>query len=715
MLVALPSSIAFGVLVFSAAGPSRGAMGALAGALGAAALGLFAPLIGGNGGFITAPCAPAAAIMSGFVAGLVGAGTSDITQIVALMTLTALLSAGMQVAFGLLGIGRAIKYIPYQVVTGYLSGVGLIIAVGQLPRWLGIKVGSPLIGSLVDPSSWRWESVLVGFATMAATVAAPRLTKAVPGAIVGLGAGLASYFSLALFQPELLQTSANPLVIGPITSDSSPLSAARTALQALGSVTLGDLRSVTATAATLAVLLSIDTLKTGVVLDALTARRHNSNRELVAQGVANAISALVGGMPGAGTMGPTLVNVTSGGRTPASGFFEGIFAVTAFFALRSLIAFVPIAALAGILLVVAARMFDLRLLRLLKQPATRIDFAVICAVIIVAKTIGLIQSSLVGIGLSVLLFMRAQIRGSVIRRKRDLREVASKTKRLAAEAELLEQHGDQGLLVELQDDLCFGTTDQLYTDLAADLQHRRYILLDLRRVQSMDYTAGHLLHQLHQRLAERGGRLLLSGLPSGVPTRQDIERYLTQLGLLNTEGGIPVHETRNDALEWMEQHILQAAGWSGRASDAPLELADVELFRDLDQAVLSSLAAIATPVELAAGEALFRQGEQGGILYVIRRGAIEILLPLPGGKRHHLATMARGDYFGELSFLDNDLRSADAIAKRETAVFQLSRAAFDQLARKEPVLAAKVFARIASMVSRRMRATNAELRALEDR
>ena len=714
MLVALPSAIAFGVLVFTAIGPEHAGAGAMAGALGTVALGLIAPFVGGNGGFITAPCAPAAAVMSGLAGALAAKHDMPVEHVVALMVLAALLSAGMQIGYGLLRLGRFIKYIPYQVVSGYLSGVAVIIALGQLPKLLGIRGGAHLIDGLADPRSWQWPGIVVGCVTIGVTVLAPRVTRRIPAAILGLAFGIGSYFVITLFRPELLTVDHNALVVGPIDASGSLRDVVTQGVSSLGDLALSDVSLVLATAVTLSVLLSIDTLKTGVVLDVLTRRRHNSNRELVAQGTANAVAALAGGMPGAGTMGPTLVNVTSGGRTPLSGFLEGAFACVAFLALRSVIAWVPIGALAGILLVIAGKMFDWKYLRLVLQRGTRLDFAVITIVIAVAVGVGLIQSSVVGIGLAILLFIRDQISGSVILRKRDLCEVASKTSRLSEARALLDQHGDQGALVELQGNLFVGTTDQLLSELMEDLQRRTYILLDIRRVQSMDYTAGNLFRQMVDRLAERGGRLLLSGVPSSLPTRQDIERYLTELGLLGNDG-IAVHETRDDALEWMENQILAGHGWSSQEERAPLELSEIELFREFDADMLAQLAAIVEPVHLDAGERLFSQGAEGDELYLIRRGAVEILLPLPEDKRHHLATMSRGDYFGEVAFLDKGKRSADAEAKTDTDLFALSRERFNTVVFGDALVGAKVFARLALMVSRRIRAANVELRILEQR
>jgi len=715
MLVALPSAIAFGVLTFTAVGPSYAGVGASAGALGAAVLGLVAPLVGRNGGFVTAPCAPAAAVLSGFAIHAVRSDASDPERVLGLMIVAALLAAGMQIGFGALKLGRFMKFIPYQVVTGYLSGVAVIIAVGQVPKWLGFGPGVGFFHGLSQPSAWQWPGIVVGAITIVITFVAPRITRVVPEVILGLLAGVASYFLIAIAVPELLSTSDNVLVVGPIAANGSLLQDLTRGVSVLGTTRLADLELVLATSATLAVLLSIDTLKTGVVLDALTRTRNDSNRELIAQGVANACSAITGAMPGAGTMGPTLVNITSGGRSPRSGFLAGVFALLVFALLRTLLAWIPLGALAGILMVVAWKMFDWKLFRLLLRRGTRLDFFVITAVILAAVGIGLIQASVVGIILAILIFIRDQARSSVIRDKRDLRQVSSTTSRPAEHRDVLQRTGNKGLLVELQDNLFFGTTDQLFSDLADDLQTRRFILLDFRRLQSMDYTAGHLLKRMEDQLEEHDGKLLLAGMPSTLPTGDSLEKYLTDLGVLGRKRGVRVFETRNAALEWMEDCLLEAAGFPPRSDETVLGIRELELFRELDDQALEAIESASSTRIVQAGERVFSRGDSGDELFLVLKGAVDISLPLGEGIRHHLVTIARGDYLGEVAFLDRGHRSADATARTETHLLALSRTRFNAIARANPVVATMVFARLATLLSKRLRTVNAELRALERR
>ena len=714
MLVALPSAIAFGVAAFTAAGPGLAGAGALTGILGAVALGITAPLVGRNAGFITAPCAPAAAVLAGLAAELAGEGSFPPERILGFLAVTAALSAGLQIVYGSLGAGKMMKYIPYQVVTGYLSGVAVIIFMGQMPKLLGVASGLHFLEAVTAPEMWQWQGIAVGVVTIAVTGLAPRVTQRVPAVILGLAAGILAYFAIAATQPDLLQLTDNRLVIGPITASGSVVDAVAQRVGMLRSFTGSDLSLILAPAITLSVLLSIDTLKTGVVLDALTRRRHNSNRELVAQGVANLASFGVGGMPGAGTMGASLVNVTAGSRTVLSSLLEGVLALGAVLLFGKLIAWVPIGALAGILLVVSWRMFDFDMFRLARHRSTRLDFVVILAVILVAETVGLIQASVVGVCLAIILFIRDQVRGSIIVVKRDLTEARSRRRRTDEENGLLDRRGAEALLIQLKDDLFFGTTDQLLSDLDPDLATRRYILVDIRRVQSMDYTAAHLFEQIRYRLAERQGALLICGMPSSGPQRQDIERYLAQLGVLGA-GGVQVFETRDGALEWMEDRVLETAGWTSGDDDPPLDLPQLELFRGLDPTSLGELRALTGERTLEPGQSLFARGDAGDEMYLVRKGRVSILLPLAGGKVHHLATVGPGEMFGELSFLDRGQRSADAVAVTRTDLYVLSRARLDALEKTDAPLSAHLFERVAREISRRLRIANMELRALEER
>lgn len=718
MLVALPSSVAFGILVYSSLGQEYSGRGAMAGLLGAAVLGLITPFIGRNPGLISAPCAPAAAVLAALVSELLaGKEGASLTAagILPILAWTTLLSALLQILYGTLGGGKLIKFIPYQVVTGYLSSVGLIIAIGQLPKLFGFPKGTPLFSGLFAPSLWKWESLLVGIVTIAFTLLAPRLTKRIPPAICGLFGGITAYLALGFFVPSLRQLEGNPLVIGAIQANGSILEQVYAQLSSLFEVKWETLKLVFIPALTLSILLSIDTLKTCVGLDALTQTRHQPNRELIGQGLGNLASFFVGGMPGAGTMGPTLVNVTSGGRTPRAGVIEGLFVLLALLLLGKWIAWVPIGALAGILLVIAWRMFDRNVFKLLLHPLGRIDFAVIASVILVALSVDLIAASGIGIAMAILLFIRDQIHTGVIFRKYELGQLSSKTRRGEAERRVLEQNGGDGLICLLQGNLFFGTTDQLYSQLDHDIQNKRFLLMDLRRVRSIDYTAAHLFEQIHNRLEKRGGNLMFCGMPSGAFVQVQFERYLEELGLLKKGNGILVWDTLDEGLEWMEEQTLAARGFGHRSQQSLLSLPEFNLFREFDESTLAAIGSCVSELFVDSGKKVFSCGDSGDEVFFVRSGSVRILMPLSAGKHHHLTTISKGGIFGQMGFLDREARTVDAEAKEPLHLYALSRQKFNERSRSHAAVGAQVFARLALATAHRLRSVDEELRLLQER
>lgn len=712
-LVALPASIAFGVAIYTPLGTGAG-VGALAGLLGATALGTVAPLLGGTPRLVTAPCAPAVAVMSAFAVEMAKKYPGQEARVIVLMTLVGLLAAALQVGLGLARAGTIIKYIPYPVVTGYLSGVGIVILMKQLPALLGLATGVKLGHGLATPSLWRWPSLVVGGATIAAMVLAPRLTKAIPAAVIGLLGGIVAYAGLALLLPELRSLAGNALVIGQLGgSGPSFFEAFSARMASIRGLHLADVTHVVGPATTLAVVLSLDTLKTCVLVDAVTGSRHESNRELFGQGVANAASAVIGGVPGAGTSGATLVNVASGGQTRWSAFIEGVAVLVAYLALSGVVAWAPLAALAGILAVVAFRMFDWGVFSWVRRRSTTFDFVVVAVVIAVAVGVDLISASAVGVALSILIFIRNESRGAVIRRKLYGDKVFSKCRRTPALVDILTRHGQETVVVELQGSLFFGTTDQLRTQLEEDLSSRRTIIFDLRRVDALDLTAAHILEQMIAQLHKRGASAVFCNLPHFFAGQPDVAGYLREVGLVSPDDPHAIFEQLSDALAWAEERILAENGAPDDDDEAPLDLLAMSMFAGRKKETTEELIHCVESRPVRAGEAVFRQGQQGDEIFFIRKGTVRISLPVDG-KGLHVASFGRGDFFGEIVFLDGGVRTADAIAEVDTELFVLSRRRFDALASAHPRLGQAVFAGLARVLALRMRVADGAISTLEE-
>ncbi|MCM8594115.1 SLC26A/SulP transporter family protein [Accumulibacter sp.] len=714
MLVALPSAIAFGVTIYSAIGAEYAGLGALAGILGATALGLVAPALGGTNRLITAPCAPAAAVLSAFAIELVQHGVAP-ASIVLMLTALGLVSGLVQLMLGFMGVGSLIRYIPFPVVSGYLTGVGLIIIGSQIPKFLGAPAGTPWWRALISPELWHWQSALVGGVTAAVMILAPLVTRAVPAAILGLLAGVAAYFGLAAADESLLVMEGNKLIIGPLGGTASSMLEAITGRwQEIGELKLSQIGALLGTALTLAVLLSIDTLKTAVVLDALTRGRHDSNRELIAQGLGNVASACAGGMPGAGQMGATLVNLASGGQTRVSGVVEGLLSLIAFLALGAFIAWIPVGALAGILIIVGVRMIDRHSLHLLESPWTMLDFIVIVTVVAVAVGYSLIAASGVGIALAMFLFIREQLSSTVIRSKIDGAHRFSKRVRLRQHMEKLEKNGGQTVILELQGSLFFGTKDQLYKALEPELGVRTYIVLDLRRVQSVDVTAVHLLSQIRDSLIERDAYLIFSSLPQALPNGRNIAEFFDQMELTTMTEHVKVFPHLDDAVEWVEDQIL-GEELVKSAEMPPLDVYDLEIFKDHKEETLIDLVACLDRRSLARDEKVYSFGDPGNELYLIRKGAVRITLPIPGSvNRYHTLTYGQGDFFGGMAFLSQMTRLNDATALEDTELFVLRREQFERLREEHKRLAFHIVEAVAKVLALRLRYADKELLAMQE-
>ncbi|MFH2124279.1 MAG: SulP family inorganic anion transporter [Pseudomonadota bacterium] len=708
MLVALPAAVAFGVTVYAAIGPHYVALGAVAGMLGAAALGLIAPVFGGTDRLISAPCAPAAAVLSAFAIELVNQGVAP-ESIVLLLTVLAALTGLVQLLFGFLGIGRIIKYIPYTVVSGYLSGVGILIITSQIHSFVGVGADTPWWQVVMNPGLWDLRSICVGAATVLVALLGPKLTKAIPGTILGICAGLLTYFGLAATDPSMMTLTDNSLVLGPLGAvEKGYFSTFVARWHDLGELKLSQVGALVGSALTLAALLSIDTLKTCVVIDQKTRARHEPNRELCAQGLANITSSMIGGLPGSGTMGPSMVNLNSGAQTRVSGIMEGAMVLVAALALSPVLAWIPLATLAGILIVIGLRMIDTEPLRFLESRGTVLDFAVVLAVVTIALTVGLIAASVSGVAMSILLFVREQVGGSVVRHKTFVHQRSSTWSRSEAERRMIGHKGDKAIIFELQGSLFFGTTYELYSTLESELKSRDYVILDLRLVQSVDITAVHMLIQVRDMLAERGAFLLLSNVHERLPNGRNLREFFEQAGL--TGDGVTVHifPVLESAIEWVEERLIGEAK-APVDDEVLLRLQEMELFKGRKDETLVDLEERMEQRSFKAGEIVYAIGDQGHAIYLIRRGEIRITAPIGGSRQlHHVATIGRGDFFGGLAFLDGRPRSDNAIAHTDTDLYMLTLENFNQLAEEHKRLALVLISAISRTLAHRLRHANGE-------
>jgi SulP family sulfate permease len=402
---------------------------------------------------------------------------------------------------------------------------------------------------------------------------------------------------------------------------------------------------------------------------------------------------------------------------------EGVLALVAALALSQFIAWIPVATLAGILIVVGLRMIDTKPLRFLESRATVFDFAVVMVVIGCALTVGLIAASATGVALSILLFVREQVGGSVVRHKTFVSQRSSTWYRPEEEMRLIAQQGDKAVIFELQGSLFFGTTYELYSVLEPELKTRDYVILDLRRVQSVDITAANMLNNARDMLRERGKLLLLSHVREQLPNGRNLVEFLRQTGLIQpaslvqpqapvAEGGqsptVRVFKDLPAAIEWVEDQIV---GEIQRPNEvlAPLTLQEMDLFKSHKDETIADLEARLQQRSCRAGETIYAIGDQVPELFLIRRGEVRITAPVAASRQiHHIATYGRGDFFGGMSFLDEHVRSENAIAQTDIDLFVLPLEQYEQLTENHKKLSLLLMTAISRTLAQRLRHADGE-------
>jgi SulP family sulfate permease len=381
-----------------------------------------------------------------------------------------------------------------------------------------------------------------------------------------------------------------------------------------------------------------------------------------------------------------------------------------YYLVPQVLAWIPIAALAGVLIVLGFRMLDLNSFKLLRNRATIIDFGVIVVVIISALTYDLVTAAGTGIGMAILLYIREQVRSTVVHRKFSGDQKFSKKRRLPSEIQVLEKRGKSTLVLELQGQLFFGTTDQLFTVVESYLTKTKYIILDMRKVLSVDFTAAHMLAQIHSRIEANNGSLLLSSIPLDLPSGQNVREYLLNLGFSESKT-LHFFNDLETALEFVEDEILTEEFQEALVSPIEMNLQEFEFFDGVSSKLMTKLSKHFHEKKFSNEEFIFRKGDPGDEIFFIRKGDVKIIIPLAAEQNLLITIFSQGDFFGDIAFLDSDCRSANAIADGEVSLYYLSRKEFEKIVHKYPELGSLFYEKLARAISTRLRMTDVELMA----
>lgn len=693
--VILPQAMAFGVTLLAALGLPA-ASGALSGLIAASLLCFCSGLAGGARGLISSPTGPLLILLGGTLGSLAAQGLDRAALLPALAALV-MLSGLFQILIGLSGGGRLIKFIPYPVISGFMTGSAILMLLSQR---------QPLAGpAILESGSFAWLPAATAAATALAMWWVPRRFSAVPGTIAGLVVGTAFFHLAALPASSALPQS---WVIGAVPSLATvqlPLS--REVLTAL------PWQLLLLPALALAVLGSLNTLIVAVIADVSTSSRHRSGVELAAQGTGNLLSGLLGGMAASGTTGATLIAVGSGGGRWA-GAVAGSLLLLLLLVGRQVGTLLPVSVLSGIILFVALRMLDRDIIAWLRQRQTRGAAGIALFVTAVTVFYDLVTAVAAGVAIAIIMFIRSQALSSVVHLRSSGKQLRSVRKRSEAEDRLLSEHGDDIVLYELRGNLIFATTDALLDRVGADLDSGKSLILHLRRVQQIDLTAARLLQQLANRLHKHGGELLVCNLYREIGLGELAEQALREFSHDAAPVPILTFNGKDEALEHAENRLLQRLGHAPGSGSERKALGETDLCQKMTPQELAALQAVMKPHHLAAGSLVFESGTPGASLFLVLQGEIEIRLPTT---RHHykrLATCQSGTWFGELALLSPGPRVATAIALQDSELLELDAAGLETLRRDNPQAAVRLLMTLARIEVAHLRWTTRELQHLSE-
>ena len=403
-IVALPLSLAFGIQAFGVISvedvPNIGALSALAGITGAMILGFMASLFGGTHSQISGPTGPMTVIAATFISMVwATAEPHSIGTVMVSIAMAGFLCGIFQIIFGLIKIGKYVRYIPYPVLSGFMSGVGVIIILQQLFPLIGMKSPVLVIDMIAQFPSKIGDAdikaLTLGLCTIAIVYLFPKVTKSpvlAGGPPNDDNCGAICRLSLKTYHREIPSSVPLPIFANKLYW-----------VEGIDWLAVAKMSAIPALA--LAGLGSIDTLLTSVVADNITKTRHNSNKELIGQGIGNICVGMFAGLPGCGAAMRTVVNIKNGGRGRLSGMVHALFLFVVLLGLGKYVSYIPLSVLSGILITVGIGIIDFKGLKdIAKIP--RADAVVLLSVLSLTVFVDLLTAVGIGMVIASVLFMK---------------------------------------------------------------------------------------------------------------------------------------------------------------------------------------------------------------------------------------------------------------------------------------------------------------------
>ncbi len=516
-IVALPLAIAFGIA--SGATPEAGILTAIV-------AGFIIALFGGSKVQIGGPTGAFIVIVYGIIQdyGMNG------------LWVATFMAGAFLILMGILHLGTIIKYIPYPIIVGFTSGIALTIFATQIKDLLGLQIENVPAGFLdkwvvyfQNMNTISWWSLLVGVASILLIVFTPKISRRIPGSLVAIVVMTLVCLLLKSLGVQGIET------IGDRFSISSQLPQAE-----VPRLTWDSIRHLASPALVIAMLGAIESLLSAAVADGVIGDRHDSNQELIAQGIANMVTPLIGGIPATGAIARTMTNINNGGRTPVAGIIHAVVLALIYLFLMPLVKFVPMACLAGILVVVSYNMSEWRSFKaILKNPKS--DITVLLVTFFLTVIFDLTVAIEVGVLIACLLCMR---------RMAETTNVSVLSDEIDPNADSDVQGNLDHLTIpegvkvyEINGPYFFGIGNK-FEEMMGDMGGRAKVrIIRMRKVPFIDSTGVHNLGNMCRMCRQMGVRVVLSGV------NENVMRVLVNAGVDEIVGKENICSHINLALE----------------------------------------------------------------------------------------------------------------------------------------------------------------------
>ena len=512
-IVALPLAIAFGIA--SGVSPEQGILTAIIG-------GFIVSFFGGSRVQIGGPTGAFIVIISGIVSNP-ALGMSGL--------IAATIMAGIiLIMLGMFRLGTIIKFIPYPIVVGFTSGIALTIFTTQIQQFFGLQIEGAMPGDFL--SKWgvyfqsfattQWPTLVVGVVSLLLIIFTPKVNKKVPGSLVAIIVATVAVYYL---NPILVEQGLSP--IATIAGDGTTTINSSIPAPVFPTLTWEQIKDLLPTALVIAVLGAIESLLSATVADGVCGDHHDSNQELIGQGIANLCTPLFGGIPCTGAIARTMTNINNGGRTPVAGIIHAVVLLLIFLFMMPLINYVPMSCLAAVLIMVSYNMSGWRtFLQLMKNPKS--DITVLLITFLLTVIFDLTVAIEVGLLIACLLFMRRMAETTQIKVIAGEIDPNEETDAEVHEEHLIIPNGVE--VYEINGPYFFGIANKFEELMANMHDHPKVRVIRMRRVPFIDSTGIHNLQNLCEMSHREGTHIVLSGVNPNVYAVLEHNGFTTLLG-----------------------------------------------------------------------------------------------------------------------------------------------------------------------------------------